>query len=115
MDPQRRKRLGQVLDAVDRREGDLVFDLELVLVRDDENDQGDLNAIHLNYPDTSTIDGFLFISFVTSTFRVLWRHSRITGGRQAPSTADSTEKYYFCATDVEQYFSVEAAVLFVGA
>jgi hypothetical protein len=39
-DPQRRKRLGQILDAVDRREGDLVFDLQLMLVRDDENDQG---------------------------------------------------------------------------
>jgi hypothetical protein len=33
-------RLGQILDFVDRREGDLIFDVELVLVRNDENDQG---------------------------------------------------------------------------
>lgn len=40
LNPQRRRTLGQLLDNVDRDEGELVFDLELLLVTDDENDQG---------------------------------------------------------------------------
>ena len=38
--PKRRKRLGDVLDYVDRDLGQLIFDLQLIMVRDDENDQG---------------------------------------------------------------------------
>ena len=33
-------RLGEVLDSVDQNAGELIFDVELVLVADDENDQG---------------------------------------------------------------------------
>lgn len=39
-DPQNRKKLGNYIDFLDRDEGELIFDLELLLVADDENDQG---------------------------------------------------------------------------
>jgi hypothetical protein len=38
--PGRRKRLGEILDFLDKDQGQLVFDLQLVYVGDDENDQG---------------------------------------------------------------------------
>lgn len=38
--PRNRRRLGEVLDSVDQNAGELIFDVELVLVADDENDQG---------------------------------------------------------------------------
>lgn len=38
--PRNRRRLGEVLDSVDQNVGELIFDVELVLVADDENDQG---------------------------------------------------------------------------
>ena len=38
--PKRRKRLGDILDYVDRDLGQLIFDLQLIMVKDDENDQG---------------------------------------------------------------------------
>ena len=40
VEPKQRKRLGDVLDYIDKDQGQLIFDLQLVLVRDDENDQG---------------------------------------------------------------------------
>ena len=46
-DPSRRRRLGQLLDLVEADKGELVFDLELVLVADDENDQGYVVAYNL--------------------------------------------------------------------
>jgi len=38
--PKARKRLGQVIDLVTNEEGQLIFDVTLLLVADDENDQG---------------------------------------------------------------------------
>ena len=40
VDPARRRKLGQLLDYVAADEGELIFDIELILVADDENDQG---------------------------------------------------------------------------
>jgi hypothetical protein len=40
MEPKRRRRLGDLLDELDQDKGDLIFDLELVNVADDQNDQG---------------------------------------------------------------------------
>ena len=39
--------MGQLLDLVEADKGELVFDLELVLVADDENDQGYVVAYNL--------------------------------------------------------------------
>ena len=36
----RRRKLGALLDLLDKDKGELIFDVELVLVADDENDQG---------------------------------------------------------------------------
>lgn len=38
--PSVRRKLGKILDFIDQDQGELVFDLELVNIRDDENDQG---------------------------------------------------------------------------
>lgn len=38
--PSRRKELGKAIDLIDQGQGQLVYDLELVHIRDDENDQG---------------------------------------------------------------------------
>jgi peptidylprolyl isomerase len=40
MEPSRRRKLGEVIGKVDRGEGSLVYDLELVHIRDDVNDMG---------------------------------------------------------------------------
>jgi peptidylprolyl isomerase len=40
VDPSRRRKLGEAIGKVDRGEGSLVYDLELVHIRDDENDMG---------------------------------------------------------------------------
>ena len=37
LDPSKRHRLGDVIDLLDRDEGELIFDVSLVLVADDEN------------------------------------------------------------------------------
>ena len=39
-DGSRRRRLGALLDLLDKDQGELIFDLELALVAEDENDQG---------------------------------------------------------------------------
>jgi FKBP-type peptidyl-prolyl cis-trans isomerase len=39
-DPSDRRKLGKLLDLLEVDKGELIFDLELVLVADDENDQG---------------------------------------------------------------------------
>ena len=39
-DASRRRKLGDILDEVLADKGDLLFDIELLLIRDDENDQG---------------------------------------------------------------------------
>jgi len=39
-DSQNRKKLGNYIDFLDKDAGELIFDLELLLVADDENDQG---------------------------------------------------------------------------
>ena len=38
--PKYRKRLGDIIDLINADKGDLIFDLELLLVANDENDQG---------------------------------------------------------------------------
>lgn len=40
IDAGRRRKLSKLLDLVDADKGELVYDLELVMVADDENDQG---------------------------------------------------------------------------
>lgn len=40
VDPQMRRKLGGLLDLVEADKGELVYDVELALVADDENDQG---------------------------------------------------------------------------
>lgn len=40
LSPKARKRLGEVIDLLERDEGQLLFDVDLLLVADDENDQG---------------------------------------------------------------------------
>lgn len=39
-EPSNRRKLGGIIDLVEAGEGDMIFDLELLLVADDENDQG---------------------------------------------------------------------------
>ena len=39
-EPSDRRKLGKLLDLLEVDKGELIFDLELVLVADDENDQG---------------------------------------------------------------------------
>eukprot|EP00597_Dinobryon_sp_UTEXLB2267_P016617 CAMPEP_0201097086 /NCGR_PEP_ID=MMETSP0812-20130820/6145_1 /ASSEMBLY_ACC=CAM_ASM_000668 /TAXON_ID=98059 /ORGANISM="Dinobryon sp., Strain UTEXLB2267" /LENGTH=209 /DNA_ID=CAMNT_0047351785 /DNA_START=250 /DNA_END=879 /DNA_ORIENTATION=- len=39
-DPFRRRKLGRLLDFLDKEQGELIFDLELVSIVDDDNDQG---------------------------------------------------------------------------
>ena len=36
----RRQKLGRLIDKIDAEEGELVFDIDLILAADDENDQG---------------------------------------------------------------------------
>ena len=38
--PWRRRLMNQALEKLDKNQGELVYDLELVMIRDDENDQG---------------------------------------------------------------------------
>lgn len=38
--PSQRKKLGNIIDLVQRESGELVYDLELVMIANDENDQG---------------------------------------------------------------------------
>lgn len=40
LQPKYRKRLGDIIDLINADKGDLVFDIELLLVANDENDQG---------------------------------------------------------------------------
>jgi len=40
VDPFRRRRLGTIIDFVDREEGELIYDVELVAITVDDNDQG---------------------------------------------------------------------------
>ena len=40
LEPSRRRRLGDLLDELDQDKGELIFDLELINVADDQNDQG---------------------------------------------------------------------------
>jgi hypothetical protein len=40
VDPFRRRNLGDLLDLVEADRGELVYDIELILIADDENDQG---------------------------------------------------------------------------
>ena len=46
-EPSDRRKLGKLLDLLEVDKGELIFDLELVLVADDENDQGSDIAILL--------------------------------------------------------------------
>eukprot|EP00596_Hydrurales_sp_CCMP1899_P001413 CAMPEP_0119043374 /NCGR_PEP_ID=MMETSP1177-20130426/21207_1 /TAXON_ID=2985 /ORGANISM="Ochromonas sp, Strain CCMP1899" /LENGTH=110 /DNA_ID=CAMNT_0007011317 /DNA_START=665 /DNA_END=997 /DNA_ORIENTATION=+ len=39
-EPQDRRKLGKLLDLLEVDKGELIFDLELLMVADDENDQG---------------------------------------------------------------------------
>jgi hypothetical protein len=39
-DPGRRRKLGSLLDFINKDQGELIYDLELLMVADDENDQG---------------------------------------------------------------------------
>ena len=39
--PAKRKQLGEYLDLVDKGTGQLVFDVDLLLIADDDNDQGE--------------------------------------------------------------------------
>jgi hypothetical protein len=39
-DPFRRRRLGKILDFIEADQGELIYDVELLMVADDENDQG---------------------------------------------------------------------------
>ena len=48
-EPSDRRKLGKLLDLLEVDKGELIFDLELVLVADDENDQGNDMAIHTFY------------------------------------------------------------------
>ena len=72
-----RKRLGDVLDYIDKDQGQLIFDLQLVLVRDDENDQGDGEGEKLmqaseavQYPDNVTFKNIgIFILMPTLVYQ----------------------------------------------
>lgn len=41
-EPGDRRKLGKLLDLLEVDKGELIFDLELLMVADDENDQGDI-------------------------------------------------------------------------
>lgn len=36
-DPQRRRRLGEIIDFLEQDQGELIFDIELFIIADDEN------------------------------------------------------------------------------
>jgi hypothetical protein len=65
LEPSRRRRLGDLLDELDQDKGDLIFDLELINVADDQNDQGYYDDEPVTQDDVSFYStlSFLFFSF----------------------------------------------------
>lgn len=55
LDPFNRRRLGDLLDLLEKNEGELVFDLEMVNIADDENDQGFYDDVPVTQEDVRSL------------------------------------------------------------
>jgi hypothetical protein len=55
LEPFNRRRLGDVLDLLEKNEGELIFDLELLSVADDENDQGFYDDVPVTQDDVRSL------------------------------------------------------------
>jgi len=74
LSPKARRRLGEVVDLVDRDEGQLVFDIDLLLVADDENDQGYYEDIPLSQDEVRK----LVLKSITDTNPELLERMKMT-------------------------------------
>ena len=82
-EPSDRRKLGKMLDLLEVDKGELIFDLELVLVADDENDQGyyedeavtqeEVRKLVLKSMDTVINNGQLMDSMIQSTPKTLFQ------------------------------------------